>query len=535
MSGENVPALEIPPGVVRNGTPYAVGRRWRDANWIRWINGSMTSIGGWSRGRTFGVTENQIVRDAFSWRDNLKNPWYAVGTETTLQAASPISAIRSIYNITPAGMLTNVNASEGYGSGLYGAGPYGVSESYSPTAKRGFGAGKFGRFPYGTSEIVTQDKIGQWSMDNYGRLLVAVHSHDGRLFSWDPVTPTIPATPVTNAPIDSTLVVVTDERMVMLLGGKNNPRRVKWCDRENINTWTASATNTAGGFELNSQGSIIAAVKVQGGILVITDVDAHIIEYVGGDAYYSRRRIAEEVGCIGKNALVGVAGTAFWLSREGFWKFDGTVTPVQSPVDSDVLQNGNLTSPENVFLGFNGYNKEVWAFYPKRGSSKPDRYVFVSMSGDPYWSIGSMQRTAFLNPVWDTKPIMWSGVQEYYHEVGLLADGQSRVGSIYAETGQFEIATGNRCMRVDRIIFDGTEYDPATGLKFTSDYSVTFKLRQAPAAPERIAGPFTPNNISGINGARFQARSIAVRVEPIKDAEWSMGKLRLRMREGSQR
>lgn len=504
MSGQNAPVLDLPPGVVRNGTPYSAGTRWWDVNWVRWVNGQLTPIGGWVKGRDFSTATDNVIRDAFSWRDNNKTPWYAVARQDKLQATTPTSTV--VRDITPTGLTVNTVVKTGFGAGLYGRGYYGRS-------------------------VPTQlDNLAQWSMDNFGRYLVAVNSHDGRLFVWDPTAPTVVAAPVTNAPTNNTLVVVTDERMVMVLGGKGNPRRVKWCSQENITDWTSTATNTAGGFELNSSGNIVAAVRVQGGILVLTDVDAHIIEYVGAPYYYARRRISEEVGCIGKNCLVGVTGMGFWLSKEGFWRYDGNVTPVPSEVDADVLRNGELSNPANIFLGYNAYNREIWTFYPKSGSVTPDRYVFVSIAETPYWSRGSLSRSAFMNPVWDTKPLMYSGKQEYQHEVGLLADGSSRVNQIYAETGEFELGAGDANMRVDRVWPDGLTSDPLTGVSYTSDYELLFKLRQAPSASVRTVGPISLSSDKGYSGLRFRARSMQVRVEPIADTSWALGKLRLRMK-----
>lgn len=547
MSGQNAPVLEIPPGVSRNGTPYSVGRRWFDVNWVRWVEGRLTPIGGWVRGKTFGsnlglignewngfsldfttdVSEvrtataaemaygsgpesREIIRDAFSWRDNLKAPWYAVGCETLLQTTTPSAA--TIYDVTPVGLATGAAAT-----------------------KTGFGAGAYGDGKYGASVPIAVDSVGQWSMDNFGRYLVAVHSQDGRLFSWDPTAATTKAAVVTNAPIDNTLVVVTDERMVMVLGGKNNPRRVKWCSQENLTDWTSTATNTAGGFELNSTGTIVSAVRVQGGILVLTDVDAHIIEYIGAPYYYSRRLLSDDVGCISKNSLVSVSGMGFWLSREGFWKYDGNVTPLQSPVDFDILKNSDLSEPSNVFLGYNGFNREIWAFYPYRGSVTPDRYVFVSIAAEPYWSVGVMSRTAWMNPVWQTKPFMYNARLEYEHELGVLADGATRINDIYAETGEFEIGEGDANMRVDRIYPDGIVLDPVTGVSYTTDYDLLFKLRQAPTAPQRIVGPISTDNAKGYQSVRFRARSMAVRLEPVADSSWGLGKLRLRMKAGGAR
>lgn len=548
MSGENAPVLDIPPGVVRNGTPYSVGRRWWDANWVRWEQGQLTPIKGWVKGKGFGVdtsligdewqgfsldfttnasamrtsttaeavvgtkpSDFQVIRDAYSWVDNGKTPWYVAGSEQSLYATSPSPTNSTVRDITPAGLAWNNPPATGYGVGLYGDGGYGLAVTSAT------------------------DSVGQWSFDNFGRLLVAVHTQDGRLFSWDPSTPTVVAQPVANAPTGNGLVVVTEERMVMVLGGRNNPRRVKWSTREDMTVWAASATNTAGGFELNSSGSIVAACPVQGGILVLTDVDAHIIEYVGAPSYYARRRISDEVGCASKNTLVSVTGGGFWLSKEGFWRYDGNVVPVPSTVDSEILNQGDMTRPENLFLGYNEYNREIWAFYPANGSSLPNRYVFVSIAGEPYWSIGQLSRTAFLNPIWSGKPIMFDGQYEYYHEVGQLAAGASRISNVFAETGEFEIGNGERIMHVDRIYPDGSVVQAGGGATYTSDYNLTFKLRQAPSAPLRTLGPVSLTNSRGYADVRFCARQVSIRLLPTADSDWSLGKLRLRMKTGGER
>ena len=39
--------LDIPAGVVRNGTDLDSAGRWRDANLVRWENNSARPVGGW--------------------------------------------------------------------------------------------------------------------------------------------------------------------------------------------------------------------------------------------------------------------------------------------------------------------------------------------------------------------------------------------------------------------------------------------------------------------------------------------------------
>ena len=41
--------LKIPPGVFRNGTQYQAKGRWYAANLVRWTEGAMQAIGGWTQ------------------------------------------------------------------------------------------------------------------------------------------------------------------------------------------------------------------------------------------------------------------------------------------------------------------------------------------------------------------------------------------------------------------------------------------------------------------------------------------------------
>jgi hypothetical protein len=65
------------------------------------------------------------------------------------------------------------------------------------------------------------------------------------------------------------------------LGASGNPRKIAWSDLENNTIWTPASTNLAGSLELQTGGKIITAKRVRGQVLVLTDIDAHIVSYVG--------------------------------------------------------------------------------------------------------------------------------------------------------------------------------------------------------------------------------------------------------------
>ena len=65
--------LKIPAGVYRNGTDLQSQGRWRDANLIRWIDGTMRPVGGWrTRSDTAGANK---LRGMLTWSDNSNDRW----------------------------------------------------------------------------------------------------------------------------------------------------------------------------------------------------------------------------------------------------------------------------------------------------------------------------------------------------------------------------------------------------------------------------------------------------------------------------
>jgi hypothetical protein len=464
------------------------------------------------------VVGDEPIRDMITWRDNLKAPWLSAGSADKLWGLS-VNADNTYtpYNITPATLAWNPGGQVGYGAGAYGDGPYGANSS--------------------SGGSITIDASAQWSMDNFGKLLIAVHSQDGRLFSWDPVTPATVAAPVVTAPIDNTLCLMSNEEFCFVLGGKNNPRRVKWASQRSLTDWTPTATNSAGGFDLQSHGVIKAAVKVPEGILVVTGADVHLIQWIGAPNYYGRRKISDEGSIISKDCLVPIPGGAMWMGNSDFWVYlGGTVTKLPCSVHTDAFYYSELSQPQNVFLGVNEIAGEVWAFFPLKGGNTPTNYVLFNYSKEGYWSKGKLSRTAWCNPVWQARPLAALDQTLFEQEFGVTADGVSRTGTIFAETGAFEIGEGDNVIRADRIYQDaGVEPNNAFAISDPLAFTATFKLRQAPNAPERTYGPVSLGDPKGYTTVRFRARQLAMRIDQTKDEQWLMGKLRLRIKAGGKR
>lgn len=691
MSGNNSGILDIPPGITKENTKFAVGKRWFGGNFVRWVDGLLVPVGGWLTYQTL-ASVTQPIRAMFSWVDNSVQAWLAAGAAdrcTVIKAGSvPVQ-----LDITPPTLSWSPGYQVGYGGGAYG------KKAYSKDSLTGG---------------VTPDPDSLWSFDNFGQDLYAVHSQDGRLFSWSPTDPVnyvlqsstpnvspwnsanltitlnsvtgpdgvsfignkiqaiaaistsfsqfgiiansnvvtysiyakqgsgptvsnvfgvynlttstslyfvsvnfatgvaslyagvgsaivtnegngwwrlaltvsagvtvgdslivydgyVGGTPtageyhyscraqlqngpvatayaatitaprgiglvqVSGAPTDNRLVVVTDERFIMTFGGLNHPRRVKWCSRENPSDWTAIETNSAGGFELDSSAAIVAVAKILGGIIVFTDQDVHIIEYVGAPYWYNHRLLTNHTGIISQYAHAVTPNGVIWMGASGFWRYDGAVTPLPCSVQNEVYKNSYLGKKVSVFLSNNEAFQEVWAFYPDLASTEATRYAMFSYRSQPFWSLGQLTRTAMVNPVYQTKPYMAASNVIYEHESGWTANGAAR--SVYATTGFISLGAGEAKMRSDRVYADAKVGNALSEWEYPTPFpfSLSFELREAPKSAARTYGPVTFNSQKGYNTVRFRSRLVSITVTEAIQQSWGMGKVVMRSKSAGKR
>ena len=167
--------LDIPAGFYRNGTDIEQSGRWRDGSLVRWLDGSLRPVGGWSV-RKNGFSANP-VRGMHSWQSNNGTAWLAGGTADELIVMTG-AGVR--YDITPDDLASGrVDASvlTGYGYNFYGTGIFGQPR------------------PVTTDSIPEESTI--WVLDNFGEQLIALCSTDGRLLVWD-LTTTVGSELITN-------------------------------------------------------------------------------------------------------------------------------------------------------------------------------------------------------------------------------------------------------------------------------------------------------------------------------------------------
>jgi hypothetical protein len=487
--------IQLPPGVYRNGTELQSAGRWFDANLVRWYENTMRPVGGWRQFSTNSIDGK--ARGIITWRDNSGDRWIGVGSNTKLYVAGVQGTLK---DITPTGFdpgdedaSININ----YGGGLYGTGPYGARRL--------------------DNQIYTPPMT--WSMDTWGEYLVACATGDGKLYEWQLgfTTPT-PAAQIANSPEDCEALLVTGERFLFALGAGGNVRKVQWCDQEDNTVWTPSTLNQAGDFELNTVGQLMAGKRFRGVNLLWTNVDVHSAQYVGQPFVYGFEKIGSGCGLISPQAVAITDNMAVWMSRSGFFIYDGYVKTLPCDVSDYIFSNLNAIELAKIYAVHNSAFGEVWWFYPSESSNEVDSYVTYNYR-ENHWSIGALDRTAGTDRNVFLQPLMvGTDGKIYEHEIGFVSDRP-----VFAETGPVQIAAGDQIMAARELIPDELTQ---------GDAQVSFATKFYPNAVEYDHGPYSLANPTSV---RFTARQVKMKVEQVRPTSWRVGVMRLDLVAGGRR
>ena len=387
--------------------------------------------------------------------------------------------------------------------------------------------------------IVGQDQFGRqrstnppifrkpdhWSFQSFGQDLLGVCSSDGRLLHLAPTTGIIPKMDVpSNAPTGNYAVAVTAERSVMLMGAGGNPRRIAWSDLENYNGWTFNTTTGQAGYiDLEAASPIITGVRVKEGILVLTQHEAFLVRYVGAPYFYGVEKLGSTTFSA-PNAIAAGGAQTVWFGEEGFWRYDGgAVRLLPCPMWNDIKQNydplyGNYRS----HMHENGAFPEFWFEYPDIHSTDNECNNYVIWNyAENFWIKGQRQRTAAVGAVTANYPLA-AGVDNnvFQQEDGWLEDGNTRVGTVWAETSILDAGQGADVVDINQaMVASDPDSDP-------NNYQIKFLSRFAPGQTEITYGPYPPRADS-YTDTRVSGRDIRLRVEATQDDYWSLGAIRL--------
>jgi hypothetical protein len=468
------------------------------------------------------------------------------------------------YEITAkdtSGTTVTANSSDSGNGGSGVDGVYQINvglDVYVPAT--GWGVDTWGAGTWGSSSPIAEtNQLRLWSHDAFGEDLI-INPRAGGIYLWDESnglsTAAVNITSLSGAnlaPTKGLQVLVSDiDRHVIVLGadpisgssrsGSIDPLLIAFSDQESVTEWEPTSTNTAGSLRLSSGSQIVGGLRSRQEILIWTDTALYSMQFVGAPFTFGVNLINENVGLISPNGAINAPDSVYWMSRDGFYTYSGTVSRLTCSVLNYVLDDFNQTQAYKVIAFTNREFNEVGWFYPSGSSSENDRYVTYNYL-EGAWSIGELSRTAWLDDGIFEKPRAAgkdSSVNYIYtHENSDDADGLP-MDNVFIESGDIDIDDGEKFGFVKRIIPD---------VKFFGDNSsggqINFVLKTRNFPGDSLSTNSTNNVTSSTqqNHVRARSRQMVFRVQSDDDAatglrtgfRWRLGANRFEIRPDGKR
>jgi hypothetical protein len=420
----------------------------------------------------------------------------------------------------------------------------------------GWSAGAFGlgTWGFGGTTIV---EMRLWSQSNFGEDLIFA-PRGGGLFYWDATggvtTRAVNVSSLSGASAVPTVVnyvVVSDVNRFVLAFGCNDigssvldPMLIRWSDQEDAGMWTPSATNQAGSLRLSRGAQIISALQARQEILVWTDTSLYSLQYLGAPDVWGAQILGDNISIAGPNSMVYANSIAYWMGRDKFYRYDGTVVPLPCDVRRYVFNDFNQEQYYQVFAGTNQSFNEVWWFYCSADSNEVDRYVVYNYV-ENLWHYGTLRRTAWIDAKLRDYPIAATYSHNLvFQEIGTDCNetGTAFPINAYILSSEFDMDDGDHFVLINRVLpdvtFEGSTADsPAITMTLlplsNSGSGYNSPLSEGGNSSNAITRTATIpiEKFTGQVFTRVRGRQFAMRVESTAlGVSWQLGASRLDMK-----
>lgn len=479
-----------------------------------------------------------LVTGANTYQITAKDTNGATVTANASDSGNGGSATDAAYQINSG--LDVFVPSTGWGVGTWGAGSWGAATALSDT-----------------------NNLRLWTHDNFGEDLI-INPRNGGIFKWDEsdglTTRAVELSGITGANKVPTkaLQVITSEtdRHLIVLGadplsggsrtGAIDPMLVAFSDQENELEFEPLSTNTAGSLRLSSGSSIIAGIKSRQEVLIWTDTSLYSMQFIGPPLTFALNLINEGAGLIGPKAVVNAPNGVFFMSKNAFYFYNGSIKKLNCSVQDFVFSDLDVDQSFKCFAGLNEEFSEIWFFYPSKtdDTNEISRYVIYNYEENS-WSIGSLKRYSWLNPGINEKPLVAGETSSskviYQHETG-SNDDLSSMDNVFIESADIDITDGDNFVFLKKVIPDilfqndlGSDPDAAINIvvkrrDFTNQTLTTDSTTQI-------------KNSSTFSSLRTRTRQFVLRFESDddnteadrKDFKWRLGNTRIDIQQSGRR
>ena len=454
-----------------------------------------------------------------------------------------------------ASATANASDSGNGGSGVDGSYQINVGlDDYVQNTGWGSGAWSAGTWSAENTLSVT-NQLRLWSHDNFGENLL-INVRGGGVYLWTEndglSTRAVALSDISGADKAPTvalqvLVSETDRHAIVLgadpiTGGNRtgvvDPMLIAFSDSESAIDWNPTNTNSAGSLRLSSGSQIVGGIKARQEVLIWTDTSIYSMRFIGAPLVFSVNLINEGAGLLGPKAFVNAPSGVFFMSKQGFYFYNGAVQKLPCTVQEYVFEDLDLSQAYKCHVALNSEFSEVWFFYPSIDDDTREisRYAIYNYEENS-WSIGSLVRHAWIDGGIQNRPqatgVSSSSYYLYNHESGFNDDTEP-MDNVFIQSADFDIGDGDSLAFVKRILPDvkfvnaqGTSPDPA----------INIVLKNRDFMGESLTTDSTSQIKSNTNKAdvRARGRQFVLRFESDddnsaddrKDYKWRLGNTRL--------
>lgn len=427
--------------------------------------------------------------------------------------------------------------SVGWGAGLWGGGTWGVGSS---------------------SDI----ELRIWSQSNYGEDLIFGPRYGG-MYYWDSssgvntrAVELSTVFPSSDVPTTQHYILISDvSRFVFAFGcnpigsAQADPMLIRWSDQEDAWNWSPQSTNQAGEIRLSHGSEISTALQTRQEILVWTDIAMYSLQYVGAPIVWQIQLMSDNISIMSPNATATAANVTYWMGKDKFYMYDGTVQTLSCDLRRYVFDDINQAQPYQVCCGTNEGFNEIWWFYCSKNSTVVDKYVVYNYL-EKVWHYGNMGRTAWLDATTTRYPVAATYDHTLVtHENGLNDNttGVNRPIHAWITSAEWDADDGHNFSFMYRMLPDitfqnSTAANPTATMTVTplknsgSGYTSPASLGGSPSADVIRTATVPIEQFTGQVFIRVRGRQFAFKVESNQlDTTWQLGKVRVDTRTDGRR
>lgn len=402
----------------------------------------------------------------------------------------------------------------------------------------GWGAGPWNRGTWNTPRNVATSGISLesrlWSLDLWGEDLI-IGVRNGKVYRWDASAgPGTRAAQITGTPDRVRFIRISSPDLHLVLfgsepdgGGDQDPMLILWSDRGDYEVYTPTATNDAGDKRLGIGTKLVGVILTRDTFMVSTDGAIYAMTFQGPPYTFAFKLVSatSSAAMISQNSGCDFFGTGYYMGKDGFYRYQGSVTRVPCPVERFIFDDLNRSQVDCITCGVNGKFEEIWWFVPKTGDVNPTRLViFKPLTGQ--FAVFDMERTVFVDAFsYITSPYaLKADGTLVYHEQGY--DDDNSPMEAYVTFGEIELKTtqdpdGTQLMLVRQFIPD---------ISTTGEMTIEIETRKEPNGTAVAKGPFTVTQTTRKFGVRARGRQMEItfRSADLGNA-WHLGRNRVRV------